>query len=345
MQNVEQIDSVPGLRPQSQDNDGNVGAGKTLKVDAHFLGAGDTVNFDGSAETNGQFHIISGDGADTLKGGAGDDTIDGGKGADAMTGGGGNDTYIVDNAGDTTVEAAGGGIDTVQSSVSFALAANVENLILTGASAINGSGNSAANTISGNSAANVLSGWGDADTIFGYGGNDTLNGGAGADAMTGGNGDDTYVVDNAGDTASEASGSGVDLVQSTVSFTLGAGIENLVLTGAAAINGTGNGSANTMSGNSAVNRLDGNGGTDTMTGFGGSDVFVFADGDGADTVTDFQNGSDKCDLTGVTGVDEFSDLVLTDTGAGVEVDYGTGTFELANVANFNHVDASDFIFA
>ena len=72
---------------------------------------------------------------------------------------------------------------------------------------------------------------------------------------------------------------------------------------------------------------------------------VFDDGDGADIVTDFQNGSDKCDLTQVAGIDEFSDLVLTDTGAGVEVDYGTGSFELANVANFASIDASDFIFA
>ena len=85
--------------------------------------------------------------------------------------------------------------------------------------------------------------------------------------------------------------------------------------------------------------------TTRMTGFGGADVFVFDDGDGADTVTDFQNGSDKCDLTAVAGVDEFSDLALTDTGAGVNVDYGTGSFELANVANIAAIDASDFIFA
>ena len=163
--------------------------------------------------------------------------------------------------------------------------------------------------------------------------------------MTGGNGDDTYVVDNAADTTVEAGGGGTDLVQSTVTVTLSANVENLVLNGAAAINGTGNTSANTMSGNSAVNRLDGDGGSDTMTGFGGADVFVFDDGDGADTVDDFQNGSDKCDLTAGGRRRRFSDLVLTDTGAGVNVDYGTGSFELANVANLAAIDASDFIFA
>ena len=46
-----------------------------------------------------------------------------------------------------------------------------------------------------------------------------------------------------------------------------------------------------------------------------------------------------------TFVDDLSDLVLTDTGAGVDIDYGTGSFELANVANLAAIDASDFIFA
>ena len=66
---------------------------------------------------------------------------------------------------------------------------------------------------------------------------------------------------------------------------------------------------------------------------------------GADTVTDFQNGSDTVRLIGVTGVDDFGDLTLTDTGPGVLVDYGTGTILLATVSDINTIDTSDFSFA
>ena len=113
-----------------------------------------------------------------------------------MVGGAGDDVYVVDNAGDVVVEAAGEGVDLVQSSVTHTLGDNVENLTLTGSGAINGMGNSLANYITGNSAANTLAG-GD--------GNDTLDGGTGADTMTGGVGDDVYVVDNAGDVVVEVS--------------------------------------------------------------------------------------------------------------------------------------------
>src|SRR5678809_136520 len=140
--------------------------------------------------------------------------------ANVLTGGVGDDTYVV-GTGDTVVEAANGGIDTGQSAVSYTLGANVENLILTGTDAINGTGNELNNSLTGNSAANVLTG------------------GTGADTMVGGAGDDTYVVDNVGDVVTEQANEGIDTVQSSVNYTLGANVENLTLTGSA-VNGTGN---------------------------------------------------------------------------------------------------------
>ncbi len=131
-------------------------------------------------------------GANTLIGGAGNDTLDGGLGADRLEGGTGNDNYVVTEAGDTVVEASYGGRDTVSAAITTTLGANVEDLRLTGASAINGNGNSAANGLAGNGAANVLSGLGGTDTLTGNGGNDRLIGGASRDTLSGGAGDDVF---------------------------------------------------------------------------------------------------------------------------------------------------------
>ena len=185
-------------------------------------------------------------GNDTLNGGAGNDTLDGGAGNDALSGGSGNDTYVVDAAGDTVTEAASEGTDTVQASVSHTLGANVENLTLTGTGAINATGNILDNTLIGNT------------------GNNVLSGGAGSDAMAGGAGNDTYVVDAAGDTVTEAANAGTDTVQAGISYTLGANLENLTLTGTGAINATGNTLNNTLTGNSGNNVLDGGAGNDGM---------------------------------------------------------------------------------
>lgn len=109
-------------------------------------------------------YAIGGSGNDRLTGNAGNNALDGSAGADTMTGGAGNDSYVVDNAGDVVTENAAEGTDTVQSSITYTLGANVENLTLTGAGLVNGSGNALDNLIAGNSANNVLNGGAGIDT-------------------------------------------------------------------------------------------------------------------------------------------------------------------------------------
>lgn len=129
-------------------------------------------------------------GRDMLSGGGGNDYIDGGSGEDTLTGGSGSDTYVIDSPKDKIVENADQGIDLVLASVSFTLAANVENITLTGSKAINGTGNSGSNAMTGNNAPNKLVGAGGNDTLNGGSGNDVLMGGAGRDKLYGGAGAD-----------------------------------------------------------------------------------------------------------------------------------------------------------
>ena len=225
-------------------------------------------------------------GNDILNGGAGNDTLDGGAGNDTMNGGLGNDTYLVDSTADVINENANEGTDTVQSSVSYTLGNNLENLTLTGTAAINGTGNALDNVLTGNSAIN---------TLTGGAGNDRLDGGAGADTLIGGTGDDLYIVDNTGDKVTENANEGTDTVQSSVTWTLGNNLENLTLTGTTAINGTGNSLANVLIGNAGNNVLDGGAGnddlwggagTDTLKGGLGNDIYRLKRGDGADIIQD-----------------------------------------------------------
>lgn len=243
---------------------------------------------------NGLANVLTGNsGINTLSGGGGNDTLSGGGGADTLVGGTGNDTYIVNNAGVIITEASGNnsGTDTVQSSVDTTLSTNVENLTLTGSSAINGTGNTGNNTITGNGADN------------------TLNAGtAGTDTLAGGAGNDTYVIDHTGVTVTEANGGGTDTVQSSVNTTLSTNVENLTLTGAGNISGTGNNSSNVIVGNTGNNTLSGGGGTDTITGGAGQDTLT--GGTGNDT---FVYGATIAD-TGTTA--STRDIITDFTGAG-----------------------------
>lgn len=136
--------------------------------------------------------LSGGGGVDRLRGMAGNDTLNGQGGVDNMAGGAGNDRYIVNHASDVVTEVAGQGTDRVDTSVSYTLPANAENMVLSGAGVINGTGNGAANEMTGNAAGNVLSGLGGADTLSGEGGADTLRGGAGKDTLYGGAGADKF---------------------------------------------------------------------------------------------------------------------------------------------------------
>jgi Ca2+-binding RTX toxin-like protein len=156
-------------------------------------------------------------------------------------------------------------------------------------------GDGLANTLIGTSGDDTLSGLGGNDTLIAGAGNDRLDGGAGADAMTGGTGNDTYVVDNASDVVTENPNEGTDTVQSSITYTLPANVENLTLTGNASINGAGNALNNVITGNSGNNVLNGGAGSDTLIGGAGNDTFIY---DAADASIQGGAGLDTLKIAG-----------------------------------------------
>jgi serralysin len=309
---IEVTPTIPGDRVIEHANQGvdmvTATIDYTLPENVEKLILGGFSSLDG--EGNGLDNELIGNGSvNRLAGFAGDDRLDGGAHADIMLGGSGDDTYVVDNAGDQVIELSGEGVDLVESSVSFFLPDNVEHLTLTGPANINATGNGFANTITGNTGANIL------------------DGGAGADMLIGGGGNDTYLVDTIGDQIVEAGGEGADLVRSSVSYTLGANIENLTLIGTANIGGTGNGLKNTITGNSGANVLDGGAGADIMTGGAGDDTYV------VDTVHSLPILSDRVIETSGQGTDLVRSSVSYTLGANVENLTLTGAGNISGTGN------------
>ncbi|WP_236250085.1 calcium-binding protein [Pseudomonas cichorii] len=226
----------------------------------------------GNAAINGTGNEL----ANRIVGNSANNVLDGAGGSDVLIGGLGDDTYVVDDGSDRVVESQGQGTDTVNASVSFTLASNLENLNLTGSANINATGNSADNILRGNL------------------GDNRLDGAQGADLMIGGLGNDTYFVDHIGDVVMEDADAGNDKVISTVDYSLAANVESLTLSGSA-LNATGNAQANELFGNEHDNRLYGGAGDDFLQGGKGNDRYVFGVGHGQDTINEDLDASGGVD--------------------------------------------------
>ena len=251
----------------------------------------------GSANINATGNALN----NVLVGNGGTNRLDGGQGADIMMGGAGDDTYIVDNIADSVVETAGSGNDSVISSVTYTLSADVENLMLTGNANINATGNALNNILIGNSGRNLL------------------DGGTGADAMAGGAGDDDYIVDNVSDTVTELAFGGIDTIYTSVSYVLPEHVENLILTGSGNIGAGGNSQDNHLTGNAGDNLISGGAGNDLLEGLAGNDTL---DGGQGNDVLIGGTGNDTYLINVGDGLDQITDVAGTDTirfGAGLSL--------------------------
>jgi Ca2+-binding RTX toxin-like protein len=315
---------------------------------------GTNADDEGLFGTTGDDYISGLDGNDYLYGLAGTDILDGGRGTDVMVGGTGDDFYYVREIGDIVWEWGGQGIDTVLTfRNTYTLPPAVENLVLVLSGPSSGFGNELDNTLRGTSDFTLLMGHAGNDTIYGEGGddhlygeegNDTIDGGSGHDYMNGGAGNDTYYVDHFDDYVDEQQfyATGIDLVRSSVSHTLFAGVENLELIGTAAISATGNELDNVLLGNSVSNVLRGFGGQDIINGGAGADTFQFGAVDEAglsrvfcDQLPDFSAAEgDRIDLSLIdanpnVGGNQAFTFIGNDaafTGAAGEVRYDTAGY-------------------
>jgi Ca2+-binding RTX toxin-like protein len=308
---------------------------------------------------NSNDEIFGLDGDDRLFGLSGNDLLDGGTGKDQMEGGLGNDIYVVDSIGDRVIEAMDQGIDTVKSSISYRLGANVENLqLLSGAQW--GEGNHSNNKITGNALNNSL---------HGLDGHDIIDGGLGADYMSGGNQNDTYYVDNVGDKVYESSYGGVDTINSSITFDLSNApyVEHLTLIGNASTWGYGNDLNNNIMGNNSANWLFGRKGNDNMSGLGGNDVLrgeegsdrllggtgndIILGGTGSDYVVGTSTGASTSEVdtlygsgaTGLTGTQVLNDLLTRDTFVlGEKLPFVGGQVYYAKGGSSDYASIKDF---
>ncbi len=264
--------------------------------------------------------VLNGDiGNDIIEGFRGDDTLLGGDGNDILLGGDGNDSLSGDRGEDSV--SGGDGSDVISG--------NGGNDTLDG-----GEGN---DLVRGGNGDDLLSGGAGVDLLFGQRHGDTLNGGAGNDRLNGGGGNDVL-----------NGGTGNDFLKGGARRDLLNGDEGDDLL-------VGNNFNDTLNGGAGDDRLFGGGDNDILTGGTGndflragtgSDTFIFADGDGQDTINDFEarNDAEQIDLSGVSGVSDFGDVDATQQGGSVLLDFGGGDSILLERVDLADLDQNDFVF-
>jgi len=259
---------------------------------------------------------------------SGTDTLTANSGVDTLVGGTGNDTFVINNSTDVIQDASTAATNTARSGVSYQLAANVNALVLTGSSAIQGTANSGNDSITANTAS---------DTLVAGSGNDTLVAGTtGTDSLVGGSGNDMFVVNNATDTVTDASTTASNAILSTVSYVLPTNVNSLIFTGTAALRGTANSGNDVLTANTGSDTLVAGSGADTLVaGTSGTDSLV--GGSGNDTFF-VNNTADKVIDTSTTASNTISSTVSYTLPTNVNSMIFTGTAALKGTAN-SHADS------
>jgi VCBS repeat-containing protein len=277
----------------------------------------DVVNSSVSYTLSDHVEVLMLTGTDNIDGAgsAQDNTLIGNAGINVLAGGQGNDSYIVQTTGDTVVESADEGIDSVESSVDFTLGENVENLSLID-TAVNGTGNALDNAIIGNLVDNTLSGEGGNDYLDGDNGNDYVSGGAGDDEIRGGNDDGNYWYFYSGNQDTLNGGDGNDTIDGqSGNDAIYGGTGNDALFGG---DDGGNEESNAVLTNDDM--IDGGDGSDSIDGGTGADRLFGGAGD--DTIyggqaSQYAGYYDYATDTTTWGVASDNDYL--DGGAGLDV--------------------------
>ncbi len=363
-----QVDGVSSVVIEAE----NAGTDSVHAGISYNLGANiESLTLIGAAAINGTGNeldniIIGNSASNQINGGLGNDTLDGGALddyspgiKDTLNGNDGNDTLLSRGFFGADSYAGGEGIDWLDFSQADAYTAERRNtdgagvkvnLSLGAASTyyvqasgftwLDSNGQISLTTLEnvrGTEQGDILIGDGNANELDGGAGNDVLKGGAGADTLVGGAGDDSYEVDSLDDVVSEAADAGNDTIQTGIGYSLGDNFENLTLTGADAVSGSGNALDNRLIGNSEVNTLDGGAGNDTLDG-GALDnstpgvIDMLNGGDGDDTFlfrgffgSGVFSGGDGADRLDFSQSDSYTAARRNVDGAGVSVDLAVGT--------------------